>query len=54
MMFRMIVHLPALKVGDIQRGQTLQTNLTLGDPTPALLIPNGAFYNETGGSWVSW
>ena len=37
---------------DIQRGQTLQTKLTLGDPTPALLIPNGAFYNETGGSWV--
>jgi HlyD family secretion protein len=37
---------------ELQRGQTLQTRLTLGDPTPALLIPNGAFYNETGGSWV--
>lgn len=37
---------------DIQRGQTLQTRLTLGDPTPALLLPNGAFYNETGGAWV--
>jgi HlyD family secretion protein len=37
---------------ELQRGQTLQTKLTLGDPTPALLIPNGAFYNETGGSWV--
>lgn len=37
---------------DIQRGQTLQTRLTLGDPTPALLIPNGAFYNETGGAWI--
>lgn len=37
---------------DIQRGQTLQVKLTLGDPTPALLIPNGAFYNETGGAWV--
>ena len=36
----------------LNRGQTLQTKLTLGDPTPALLIPNGAFYNETGGSWV--
>ena len=30
----------------------MQTKLTLGDPTPALLIPNGAFYNETGGTWV--
>jgi HlyD family secretion protein len=37
---------------ELQRGQTLQVKLTLGDPTPALLIPNGAFYNETGGSWV--
>ncbi|MCW3849440.1 HlyD family efflux transporter periplasmic adaptor subunit [Sphingomonas sp. LB-2] len=37
---------------DLQRGQTLQTKLILGDPTPARLIPNGAFYNETGGAWV--
>jgi HlyD family secretion protein len=37
---------------DIQRGQTLQVKLTLGDPTPAVLIPNGAFYNETGGAFV--
>jgi HlyD family secretion protein len=37
---------------DLQRGQTLQTRLTLGDPAPALLIPAGAFYNETCGNWV--
>jgi HlyD family secretion protein len=37
---------------DLQRGQTLQTKLTLGDPTPAILIPNRAFYNETGGTWI--
>ena len=36
----------------IQRGQTIQTKLTLGDPAPALLVPNGSFYNDTGGSWV--
>ena len=36
----------------LQRGQTMQVRLTLGDPTPATLIPNGAFYNETGGAWV--
>lgn len=36
----------------LNRGQTLQAKLTLGDPVPALLIPNGAFYNETGGAWV--
>ncbi len=37
---------------DLQRGQTVQIRLTLGDPSPALLIPSGAFYNETGGNWV--
>jgi HlyD family secretion protein len=37
---------------NLQRGQTVQIRLTLGDPTPALLIPAGAFYNETGGNWV--
>jgi HlyD family secretion protein len=37
---------------ELQRGQTLQVKLTLGDPTPALLIPNGSFYNETGGAFV--
>lgn len=36
----------------LQRGQTLQARLTLGDPSPALLIPNGSFYTETGGNWV--
>lgn len=38
--------------GQIQRGQTLQARLTLGDPAPAVLIPNGSFYNDTGGNWV--
>lgn len=36
----------------VQRGQTLQAKLTLGDPAPAKLIPNGAFYNESGGAYV--
>ena len=37
---------------DLQRGQTVQIRLTLGAPAPARLIPNGSFYNETGGAWV--
>lgn len=37
---------------DIRRGQTVQTKLTLGDASEALLIPNGAFYQDTGGNWV--
>ena len=36
----------------IQRGQTLQVKLTLGDSSRAVLIPNGAFFNDTGGQWV--
>lgn len=36
----------------IQRGQTLQAKLTLGDPAPARLLPNGSFYSDTGGAWV--
>ena len=37
---------------DLRRGQTLQIRLTLGDNSDAVLIPNGSFYQETGGSWV--
>ncbi|TRY31502.1 efflux RND transporter periplasmic adaptor subunit [Aliiglaciecola sp. M165] len=37
---------------DIRRGQTIQTKLTLGDESKALIIPNGAFYQDTGGSWI--
>ena len=36
----------------IQRGQTMSTKLTLGDSSRAVLIPNGAFFNDTGGNWV--
>jgi HlyD family secretion protein len=36
----------------MQRGQTVQAKLTLGDSSTAMLIPNGAFFNDTGGNWV--
>jgi HlyD family secretion protein len=36
----------------IRRGQTLQAKLTLGDSNQATLIPNGAFYQDTGGNWM--
>lgn len=36
----------------IRRGQTLQARLTLGDSNEALLIPNGAFYQDSGGNWI--
>ncbi len=36
----------------IRRGQTIQAKLTLGDASQARLIPNGAFYQDTGGNWM--
>ena len=36
----------------MQRGQSIQAKLILGDPSPARLIPNGSWYNDTGGNWV--
>ncbi len=36
----------------IRRGQTFQLRLFLGDASEAILIPNGAFFQDTGGKWV--
>lgn len=36
----------------IRRGQTIQIKLTLGDASEAMLIPNGAFFQDTGGKWL--
>ena len=36
----------------LQRGQTLQAKLVLGDPAPARLLPAGTYINDTGGNWV--
>lgn len=38
--------------GGIRRGQTLQLQITLGTPERILLLPYGAFYQDTGGNWV--
>jgi len=37
---------------DLRRGQTIQATLTLGDSSEALLIPNGSFFQDTGGKWI--
>ena len=36
----------------LRRGQTLQLKLTLGDNADAILIPNGSYYQDTGGQWL--
>ena len=36
----------------ISPGQSMDAHLTLGEPSRALLLPTGAFVNDTGGAWV--
>lgn len=38
--------------GNVRRGQTLQMELTLGNPVESLLLPIGGFIQDTGGNWV--
>jgi HlyD family secretion protein len=33
-------------------GQSLDTQITLSEPAPALLLPNGPYVSDTGGAWV--
>jgi len=43
-------------VGDVpkglRKGQTLQLKLVFSDEIPALLLPKGGFYQQTGGNWI--
>jgi HlyD family secretion protein len=36
----------------IRRGQTLQIVLALSDETQAIVVPRGAFFQQTGGNWI--
>lgn len=37
---------------DLRKGQTLQIRLAFSDEAPALLLPKGGFYQQTGGNWI--
>ena len=37
---------------NVRRGQTLQLELTLGNPMESTLLPLGGFAQDTGGNWV--
>ena len=37
---------------DIRRGQSLRLRLELGQSEETVLLPAGAFYQETGGNWI--
>ncbi len=36
----------------LRKGQTLQIRLAFSDEAPAVLLPKGGFYQQTGGNWI--
>jgi len=36
----------------LRKGQTLQIRLVFSDEAPALLLPKGGFFQQTGGNWI--
>ena len=50
--FRTWCYLTGERPENIRSGQTYYINLELGQPTEGIIIPRGAFYQTTGGSWI--
>ena len=50
--FRTWCYLTGERPDNMRSGQTYNLNLELGQPTDAIIIPRGAFYQTTGGSWI--
>ena len=50
--FEVDLNFEDLVPANIRRGQTLQMELTLGNPVESLLLPLGGFIQDTGGNWV--
>ena len=50
--FEADLHFVSGQPAGLRRGQSLTLRLYLGDPSPALLVPTGAFLEHTGGHWI--
>lgn len=50
--FRADFNLTKERPDNIRSGQTYYLNLQLGQPTEAIIIPRGSFYQTTGGNWI--
>lgn len=50
--FRTWLYLSKVRPENIRSGQTYYINLELGQPTESIIIPRGAFFQTTGGSWI--
>ena len=50
--FKVDLEFDSLKEMNLRIGQTCRLELELGNPSPALLIPRGSFFQSTGGQWA--
>ncbi len=50
--FRTWLTFSDIRPDNIRTGQTYYINLELGNPTEAIIIPRGAFFQATGGNWI--
>lgn len=50
--FRADFNFSGARPENIRSGQTYYLHLQLGQPTEAVVIPRGSFYQTTGGSWI--
>lgn len=50
--FRADFNFAGARPANIRSGQTYYLHLQLGQPTEAIIIPRGSFYQTTGGAWI--
>ena len=50
--FKTDLHFVGDRPENIRTGKSYYINIELGEPTEAVMIPRGTFYQKTGGSWI--
>jgi HlyD family secretion protein len=50
--FQVDMHFVGKVPQGLRKGQTLQVTLALSDERTAILVPQGGFYQQTGGNWI--
>jgi HlyD family secretion protein len=50
--FKVDLYFEGQQPSGIHVGQTIDLKLEVGEPAPAIMLPNGPFYQDTGGNWV--
>jgi HlyD family secretion protein len=50
--FKVDLHFDGMPPHGIHAGQAIDLRIELGGATRALMLPNGPFYQDTGGNWI--